>query len=63
MRPRRPTDAGGYVIRPGFRMLYDSGSVPSCLVQKFASRRAYIYMLDVLAQILAIVTAANRLPA
>ena len=41
---------------------YDSGSIPDWFIRKFDTRRANIYMLEVLAQILAVVTLSDHLP-
>ncbi|CAE7389000.1 unnamed protein product, partial [Symbiodinium pilosum] len=57
----RSANGWGYVVRVGDTAWYDSGSVPAWFVRKFGARRAYIYMLEVLAQILAVVTLADAL--
>ena len=57
----RSANGWGYVVRVGDTGWYDSGSVPDWFVRKFDTRRAYIYMLEVLAQILAVVTLADTL--
>ena len=57
----RSANGWGYVVRVGDTTWYDSGSVPVWFVRKFDTRRAYIYMLEVLAHILAVVTLAKHL--
>ena len=47
----RSANGWGYVVRAGDATWYDPGSVPAWFVRKFDTRRAYIYMLEVLAQI------------
>ena len=42
----------GFVARVGDKVLYASGFVPFWFARHFASRRAYIYMLEIVAQIL-----------
>ena len=59
--PHRSANGWGYVVRVGDIAWYDCGSVPAWFVRKFDTRRAYIYMLEVLAQILAVVTLADTL--
>ena len=59
--PHRSANGWGYVVRVGDIAWYDCGSVPAWFVRKFDTRRAYIYMLEVLAQILAVVTLADIL--
>ena len=55
-KSQRASNGWGYVVRIGEAVWYDSGFVPDSFVRKFDSRRAYIYMLEVLAQLLAVVT-------
>ena len=57
----RSANGWGYVVRVGDSVWYDSGSVLAWFIRKFDTRRAYIYMLEVLAQILAVVTLAEHL--
>ena len=59
--PHRSANGWGYVVRVGDIAWYDCGSVPAWFVRKFDTRRAHIYMLEVLAQILAVVTLADIL--
>ena len=61
-RSRRACNGWGYVIRIGDTAWYDSGSIPEWFIRKFDTSRAYIYMLEVLAQILAVVTLLDHLP-
>ncbi|CAE7266077.1 unnamed protein product [Symbiodinium microadriaticum] len=50
---QRAANGWGYVLRIGDRVFYDHGVVPPWFVKLFAARRAYIYMLEVFAQIIA----------
>ena len=61
-RSHRASNGWGYVVRVGDMTWYDSGSIPDCFIRKFDTHRAYIYMLEVLAQILAVVTLSAYLP-
>ena len=42
----------GFVAKVGEKVMYASGFVPFWFVRHFASRRSYIYMLEIVAQIL-----------
>ena len=44
----------GYVVTIGGATFYEHGQVPSQVLRKFCSRRAYIYFLEILAHFLAI---------
>ena len=61
-RSHRASNGWGYVVRIGDSVYYDSGSIPNWFVRKFDTHRAYIYMLEVLAQLSAVVTLARQLP-
>ena len=61
-RSQRASNGWGYVVRIGDTTWYDSGSIPDWFIRKFDTRRANIYMLEVLAQILAVVTLSDHLP-
>ena len=60
---QKAANAWGYVIRIGDRIFYDHGVTPTWLVQIFATRKAYIYMVEILAQLVAFVTFGAKLPA
>ena len=52
----------GYVIRIGDRVLYDHGVVPAAFVRRFAPRKAFIYMLEILAVLIAVTSCIDALP-
>ena len=41
---------------------YDYGQAPASFLVEFGSRRAFIYVLEIVAQVLALTTLARRLP-
>ena len=47
---------------PHDAVFYACGTAPAEFLELFASRRALIYVLEILAQVLALVTLAGRLP-
>eukprot|EP00435_Cladocopium_sp_Y103_P004623 s893_g1.t1 len=49
----------GYVIHFQDETYFASGTVPSWLLKKFCSRKAYIYFLEVLAQLIALISCAR----
>ena len=59
---QRAANGWGYVLRIGDRVFYDHGVVPPWFVKLFAARRAYIYMLEVFAQIIAFAAFAQLMP-
>ena len=59
---QRAANGWGYVLRIGDRVFYDHGLVPPWFVKLFAARRAYIYMLEVFAQIIAFAAFAKLMP-
>ena len=65
--PVKPGSKGsngwGFVVRIGATVLYDCGAAPADFLDLFASRRAFIYVLEILAQVLALVTLSRHLPA
>ena len=65
--PVKPGSKGsngwGFVVRIGATVLYDCGTAPADFLDLFASRRAFIYVLEILAQVLALVTLSRHLPA
>ena len=52
----------GFVLRVGARVLYSRGRVPSWFLKHFAARKAFIYVLEILAQVFALVAFGRRLP-
>ena len=58
--PVKPGSKGsngwGFVVRIGATVFYDCGTAPADFLDLFASRRAFIYVLEILAQVLALVT-------
>ena len=46
----RGRNGWGYVVRLGEAVFYDCGTAPAEFLELFASRRAFIYILDTLAQ-------------
>ena len=46
----------------GGQVFYDHGTIPEHLLKHFASRKAFIYALEVIAQVVAACTFARRLP-
>ena len=61
-RRSRASNGWGFVVRLGDRVFYDHGVVDAATLEAFASRKAFIYMLEVLAQIIAQVVLARFLP-
>ena len=65
--PVKPGSKGsngwGFVVRIGATVFYDCGTAPADFLDLFASRRAFIYVLEILAQVLALVTLSRHLPA
>jgi hypothetical protein len=61
-RKHLASNGWGFVARLGDRVFFDHGVVDATTLEAFASRRAFIYMLEVLAQIVAQVAVANFLP-
>jgi hypothetical protein len=52
----------GFVLRVGTFVTYDFGMVPASVIRHFCSRRAYIFFLEILAQLIPLMTLAVRLP-
>ncbi|CAE7317206.1 unnamed protein product [Symbiodinium sp. CCMP2456] len=52
----------GFVLRLGGSVFYDHGVVPTWFLQKFAARRAFIYMLEVFTQMVALAAFSAYLP-
>ncbi|OLP83053.1 hypothetical protein AK812_SmicGene36237 [Symbiodinium microadriaticum] len=60
--PNRANNGWGFVLRLGGMVFYDHGVVPPWFLRKFESRRAFIYMLEVFAQVAALAAFATHLP-
>ena len=60
--PNRANNGWGFVLRLGGVVFYDHGVVPPWFLRKFESRRAFIYMLEVFAQVAALAAFATHLP-
>ncbi|CAE7511741.1 unnamed protein product, partial [Symbiodinium sp. KB8] len=58
----RGQNGWGYVVRIGGDVYYDYGVAPAEFLHVFAARKAFIYVLEILAQVLALVTMGCRLP-
>ena len=58
----RGQNGWGYVVRIGAEVFYDYGVAPAEFLHVFAARKAFIYVLEILAQVLALVTMGRRLP-
>ncbi|CAE7295967.1 PUB3, partial [Symbiodinium sp. CCMP2456] len=52
----------GFVLLLGDHVFYDFGVIKPELLQPFAARKAFIYVLEILAQVLPLVVFARRLP-
>ena len=50
------------MVRVGAETYYDYGQAPASFLVAFGSRRAFIYVLEIVAQVLALTTLARRLP-
>ena len=59
---QKAANGWGYVLRIGDQVFYDHGVAPTWFVKIFAMRKAYIYMLEILAQLVAFVTFGAKLP-
>ena len=60
--PNRANNGWGFVLRLGGAVFYDHGVVPPWFLRKFESRRAFIYMLEIFAQVAALAAFATHLP-
>ncbi|CAE7923243.1 unnamed protein product [Symbiodinium sp. KB8] len=58
----RGQNGWGFVVRIGGDVYYDYGVAPAEFLHVFAARKAFIYVLEILAQVLALVTMGRRLP-
>ena len=59
--PETLRNGWGFVATIRGRTLYANGTVPYWFVREFASRRAYIYMLEIVAQILPLIALQEHL--
>jgi hypothetical protein len=57
------TNGWGFVLRLGDCVLYDFGTIPPAVLRVFCSRRAFIYFLEIAAQLLPLIAFASQLPA
>ena len=60
---RRYRNGWGFVVRSNSTIRFAHGTVPHDVLALFTSRRAYIYCLEIMGQILASVTCIDVLPA
>ena len=59
----RDDNGWGYVVRIGEQVLFCHGTTPRSVLNQITSRKAFIYALEIFAQLLAILSLAQRLPA
>ena len=59
----RDDNGWGYVVRIGNEVIFCHGTTPHSVLSKITSRRAFIYALEVFAQLMAILSLAQRLTA
>ena len=52
----------GFVLRIGTKVFFAHGTIPLNFLRHFAARRAFIYVLDIVAQLIALATFARQLP-
>ena len=52
----------GYVVRIGDHVLFSHGATPRTVLDRITSRKAFIYALEILAQLMATLSLAKRLP-
>ena len=58
----RDNNGWGYVVRIGTNVFYSHSQTPKSVLDQITSRKALIYALEVYAQLMAVLTLANRLP-
>ena len=61
-RQQRRRNGWGYVVQIGDQVFYDFGEEPPWFLDVFAERKAFIYALEILAQVLALAAFAAKLP-
>ena len=59
----RDDNGWGYVVRIGQVVYFDHGTTPRSVLDAITLRKAFIYALEVYAQLMALFTLAGRLPA
>ena len=59
----RSLNGWGFLVRIGFHVSFGHGCVSTGLLQRFCSRRAFIYFLEIYAQLLAFCAHVEALPA
>ena len=52
----------GFVLRIGEKVFFANGTIPANFLKHFAARRAFIYVLQIVAQLIALSTFARHLP-
>ena len=61
--PNRANNGWGFVLRLGGAVFYDHGVVPPWFFRsKFESRQAFIYMLEIFAQVVVLAAFSTHLP-
>ncbi|CAE7836892.1 unnamed protein product [Symbiodinium sp. CCMP2592] len=60
--PAAFTNGWGFVARVGERTFFAAGSVPFWFARHFASKRSYIYMLEIIAQIVPLIVLSEVVP-
>eukprot|EP00435_Cladocopium_sp_Y103_P038353 s2136_g10.t1 len=62
-KKRRPKSNGwGFVVRLPRRVVFAHGELPEDFISKFVSRKAFIYMMEIMAAFIAVVFLQNELP-
>lgn len=60
---KKPKSNGwGFVVRVGEKVTYAHGELPTEFIEKFTTRRAFIYMMEILAAVMAVVFTQIDLP-
>ena len=60
---RKPSANGwGFIVRTPNKVVYAHGELPLAFIQRFTQRRAFIYMMEVLAAVMAVVFLQEELP-
>ena len=63
LRQERQSNGWGFVLVIGHQVFYDYGTVDQTLLDALVSRKAFIYGLEIAAQIVALVSFCHQLPA
>eukprot|EP00435_Cladocopium_sp_Y103_P052359 s456_g16.t1 len=62
-KERRPRSNGwGYIVKLPSRVIFAHGELPKSFLDKFVSRKAFIYMMEILAAVLAVTFSRDELP-